>query len=140
MPGESTTPDPVELTRRLYETADRGDYDAMMRLFRPDAVWDLSEAGIGTFEGAAAIRRLVEDWQGSYEDYKVDVEEIRDLGNGVTLAVSLQTGRPAGSTGEVQIRFASIQVCEDGLIARMKNYNDIDETRTAAERLAESRE
>jgi len=102
MPGESTTPDPVELTRRLYETADRGDYDAMMRLFRPDAVWDLSEAGIGTFEGAAAIRRLVEDWQGSYEDYKVDVEEIRDLGNGVTLAVSLQTGRPAGSTGEVQ--------------------------------------
>ena len=99
-----------------------------------------ARSGIGTFEGAAAIRRLVEDWQGSYEDYKVDVEEIRDLGNGVTLAVSLQTGRPAGSTGEVQIRFASIQVCEDGLIARMKNYNDIDETRTGAERLAESRE
>ena len=82
---------------------------------------------------------LVEDWQGSYEDYKVDVEEIRDLGNGVTLAVSLQTGRPAGSTGEVQIRFASIQVCEDGLIAWMKNYNEIDETRAAAERLAAKR-
>jgi hypothetical protein len=44
-----------------------------------------------------------------------------------------------GSTGEVQIRFASIQVCEDGLIASMKNHNDIDETRTAAERLAQER-
>src|SRR5436305_15061781 len=140
MSQEGRAADPGELTRRLYETADRGDFDAMMRLFRPGAVWDLSDAGIGTFEGATAIRRFVEDWQGSYEDYKVDVEEIVDLGKGVTLAVSLQTGRPAGSTGEVQIRFASIQVCEDGLISRMKNYNDIDETRTAAERLAESRE
>ena len=139
MSQEVRSADPVELTRRLYEAADRGDCDAMMGLFRPDAVWDLSEAGIGTFEGAAAIRRLVEDWQGSYEDYKVDVEEIRDLGNGVTLAVSLQTGRPAGSTGEVQIRFASIQVCEDGLIAWMKNYNEVDETRAAAERLAAER-
>ena len=42
-------------------------------------------------------------------------------------------------SGEVQIRFASIQVCEDGLIVWMKNYNEIDETRAAAERVAEER-
>lgn len=131
--------DPGELTRRLYETADRGDFDAMVRLFRPGAVWDLSDAGLGTFEGATAIRRFVEDWQGSYEDYKVAVEEIVDFGKGVTLAVSVQTGRPTGSSGEVQIRFASIQICEDGLIVWMKNYNEIDENRAAAERLTESR-
>jgi len=137
---ENRAADPGELTRRLLETADRGDFDAMVRLFRPNAVWDLSDAGIGTFEGATAIRRFVEDWQGSYEDYKVDVEEIVDLGKGVTLAVSLQTGRPTGSSGEVQIRFASIQICEDGLIVWMKNYNEIDENRAAAERLAQERE
>ena len=140
MSQEGGAADPGELTRRLYEMADRGDFDAMMRLFRPDAVWNLSEAGIGTFEGATAIRRFVEDWQGSYDDYKVDVEEIVDLGKGVTLAVSLQTGRPTGSSGEVQIRFASIQICEDGLIVWMKNYNEIDQNRAAAERLAQERE
>ena len=48
MSQEVRSADPVELTRRLYEAADRGDCDAMMGLFRPDAVWDLSEAGIGT--------------------------------------------------------------------------------------------
>jgi len=137
---ENRAADPGELTRRLLETADRGDFDAMVRLFRPNAVWDLSDAGIGTFEGATAIRRFVEDWQGSYEDYKVAVEEIVDLGKGVTLAVSVQTGRPTGSSGEVQIRFASIQICEDGLIVWMKNYNEIDENRAAAERLAQERE
>ena len=139
MSQEGRAADPGELTRRLYETADREDFDAMMRLFRPGAVWDLSDAGLGTFEGATAIRRFVEDWQGSYEDYKVAVEEIVDLGKGVTLAVSVQTGRPTGSSGEVQIRFASIQICEDGLIVWMKNYNEIDENRVAAERLAAER-
>ena len=140
MSQESRAADSGELTRRLYETADRGDFDAMVRLFRPGAVWDLSDAGIGTFEGAKAIRRFVEDWQGSYEDDKVDVEEIVDLGKGVTLAVSVQTGRPTGSSHEVRIRFASIQICEDGVIVWMKNYNEIDENRAAAERLAASRE
>jgi len=61
-------------------------------------------------------------------------EEIVGLGKGVTLAVSVQTGRPTGSSAEVQIRFASIQICEDGLIVWMKNYNEIDENRAAAER------
>jgi ketosteroid isomerase-like protein len=111
----------------------------MVRLFRPDAVWDLSDAGIGTFEGATAIRRFVEDWQSSYEDYEVAVEEIVDFGKGVTLGVSVQTGRPTGSSGEVQIRFASILIFEDGLIVWMKNYNEIDENRVAAGRLAASR-
>ena len=55
MSQEVRSADPVELTRRLYEAADRGDCDAMMGLFRPDAVWDLSEAGIGTFEGAPML-------------------------------------------------------------------------------------
>jgi hypothetical protein len=67
-------------------------------------------------------------------------EEIVDLGKGVTLGVSMQTGRPTGSSGEDQIRFASIQICEDGLIVWMKNYNEIDENRAAAERLAQERE
>ena len=33
-----------------------------------------------------------------------------------------------------------VQEWVDGLIVRLTNYTDIDETRTAAERLAESRE
>ena len=50
MSEESTTHELIELTQRLYETADGGDFDAMMRFFGPDAVWDQSEAGIGMFE------------------------------------------------------------------------------------------
>ena len=144
MPDESTTPDLVELTRRLYETADAGDFDAMMRFFSADSVWDMSPEA-GTFEGAPAIRRFVEDWQGSYEEYEAEVEDILDLGHGVTLAVSVQKGRPGassghgGSSGHVQVRFAAVYTWTEALIVRATTYLDPDEARAAAKRLAESR-
>lgn len=75
MSEESTTPDLVELTRRVYDAANVGDFDAMMRLFDRDAVWDMPDEGIGTFEGAVAVRRFVEDWRGSYEEYEVETFE-----------------------------------------------------------------
>ena len=48
MPEESTTPDPVELTRHAIEVASRHDVEALMVFFAPDAVFDLSDLGIGT--------------------------------------------------------------------------------------------
>jgi ketosteroid isomerase-like protein len=139
MPEESTTPDLVELVRETVEAGSRGDLDALLTLFAPDAVWDMSNVGMGEFEGHAAIRGFLEDWLGSYEEMRWEAEEIRDLGNGVTLAVVVQTARPVGSTGEVQVRSAGVSIWTDGLTERVMNYADIDDGRAAAERLAESR-
>ena len=56
MSEESTTPDPVDLTRTFCETMDRDwDFDALAGFFAPDAVWDLSESHLGIYEGVAAI-------------------------------------------------------------------------------------
>ena len=67
-------------------------------------------------------------------------EEIRDLGDGVTFAVILQRGRVVGSSGSVQLRYASVAEWIDGLIVHNTTYTDIDEARAAAERLAQERE
>ena len=48
-------------------------------------------------------------------------------------------GRPVGSSGYVQLRYASVSEWVDGLIVRATFYLDIDEARVAAERLAESK-
>jgi len=56
MSEESTTPDLVELVRRSVEAAGKRDLDAHMAFYAPDAVWDASPMGIGTFEGQAAMR------------------------------------------------------------------------------------
>jgi hypothetical protein len=93
MSEESTTLGLVELMRRSLEPVNSRDFDAMMSLFAPDAVWDMSPMGMGTFEGLAAVRGFLEDWIGAYDDYAVEAEEILDLGNGVTFAVN-QPERP----------------------------------------------
>jgi len=79
MSQESTTPDLIELTRGLFASASRNDIDAMLGRHAPDAIWDLSDAGLRSFEGVEAIRSFLADWFGSFEDYQVDVEQVIDL-------------------------------------------------------------
>jgi ketosteroid isomerase-like protein len=50
-----------------------------------------------------------------------------------------QNARPVGSTGHVQTRTAFTSEWEDGKIARVTVYYDIDEAGAAAERLAQER-
>jgi ketosteroid isomerase-like protein len=139
MPEESTTPDLVELQKRLTDAARSRDLDAIAAFYAPDGVWDMSPIGMRTFEGQAAARGFLEDWFASYEEYEFEAEETLDLGNGVGFRVLIQKGRPLGSSGEVELRYAAVGVWEDGKIVRMTNYNDTDEGRAAAERLAEER-
>ena len=76
MSEKPPTPDLVRLARQAYEAVIRGDFDAVMSVFAADAVYDLSDAGLGTFEGAEAIRGFNEDWFRSWEEYRFEVDEL----------------------------------------------------------------
>jgi ketosteroid isomerase-like protein len=139
MREESTTSELVERWRRSFSAFNSGDVDAALSLWGPDPVWDLSPMGLGVYEGLPAIRDFWEDWVDAYEEWKAEAEEMLDLGNGVTLAVVIQKGRPVGSSGDVGLRYAAVGVWAEDVIVRITNYGDIDEARAAAERLADSR-
>jgi ketosteroid isomerase-like protein len=139
MAEESTTPDLEKLVRGTIDPVNIVDLDAVMRFYASDCVWDASPMGMESVRGSAAIRALMQEWFGSYETVWMQSEEILDLGNGVAFAVIRQGGRPVGSSGDVQMRYASVSVWADGLVERVTNYLDIDEARAAAERLAEER-
>jgi ketosteroid isomerase-like protein len=134
MPEESTTLDLVALARQGYAAMSRGDLDRVMSLFAADAVYDISAAGLGTFEGAEAIRGFVEDWHRSWEEYRYEEEELVDLGHGVVLSVLRESGRLAGGEGRVEQRVAHLTTWRDGKIELFKHYPDPDEARAAAER------
>jgi ketosteroid isomerase-like protein len=139
MSEESTSPDLVERVQRLIDAANHRDFDAVASFYAPDAAYRGTD--IGTFEGAGAIRGLLEDFLGSYEEFQAESKEIIDLGNGVTFAVTIFKGRLVGSNGKLQLRFPSVTTWTAGLIERQTDYNytEIDEARAAAERLAEER-
>jgi len=103
MPEESTTPDLVELARRATEAANRRDFDVLMSLFAPDALWESPPLGT-SFEGRAAIRGFAEDWMGAYAEWRAEAEELFDLGSGVILAIVRQSGRPVGTVGRIEQR------------------------------------
>jgi ketosteroid isomerase-like protein len=138
MSEESTTPDPVELTHRVYASLNRRDFDALMGLFGTDSVLDASRLDLGTHAGPKAIRRYFEDFLGGLYEYGVQVEEMQDLGTGVIYVVQL-AHRGAASHAYVELHPALVFVWADGMLARVTLYTDTDEARAAAERLAEER-
>lgn len=110
MADESGTPDLVELARRAFAAGGRRDFDAVLSFYAPDAVWETPNGGVGPFKGALAIRTFMEDWTGTYEDYRLEVEEL-----------------------------GCIAVFVGGLISNLTLLLDPDEARAAAERLAKER-
>jgi ketosteroid isomerase-like protein len=136
MPEEAPTPQPVELTHRLYAALNGRDLDAIMGLLTPDSVWDGSRWDLGTHTGPAAIRRFAEDWFESLDEYGVQVEEMQDLGNGVVYVTQLGH-RAATARGYLELRSALVFEWVDGMVAQATLYSENDEARAAAERLAE---
>jgi ketosteroid isomerase-like protein len=140
MSEESTTPDLVELVRRTFEAFSGEDLDAVTSVFAADAEW--KSVGLGTsFQGIPAIRGFLADWRGRYEDYEIELAEVRDLGNGVVLVKSRQSGSPLGSPDarlppEIMLHAF---VWERGVATRIVSSGDTPEARAAAEHLAEQR-
>ena len=139
MPEESTTPDLAELVARLFEFVTRREWETVLSMCTPDAVWDMSPLGLGSFQGPDAIRGLWEEWASAFEEWEIELDYLIDHGNGVSLVVNRQGGRPRGSSGRVGTRGAWVYEWTDGRIARATIYGDIDEARAAARRLAEER-
>jgi ketosteroid isomerase-like protein len=131
---ESTSADLVELTQRVFDAADRRDFDAAMSLLAPDAVWE-SEVLETSFDGLAAIREFLEHWSAAYDAFAVQTEHIHDVGSGVVLCVFMN--RPLDGVSEPSLRFALVVVWADGVVRRVIGSEDIDGARAAAERLAE---
>ena len=136
MSEESTTPDLVKLFQQNIEAVNRGDLDAYLSVYAPDAVL---QTGVGRFVGRDSIRGYLEDLWGSYDELVFALDEFHDLGNGVAFCALEATGRLCGASFEVHLRYAVVVTHVEGVFARATDYVNIDEARAAAERLAQER-
>jgi hypothetical protein len=144
---ESTTPDRVELTRRMFAPpagiawSQEALVDTFTAFFAPDVVWE--SVGLGTvFNGLQACREFVADWVARFEDYEADVEEILDLGAGVVFVKTGQAGRPIGSPETTRVpreALVHVLVWEQGAITHVVSSGDTTAARSLGERLAAER-
>jgi ketosteroid isomerase-like protein len=122
----------VEVVRRMYEARDSGDADGALAQFHPEVVVDATargDAAIG--HGREELAAIIAEWIGAFDEWREEVEEIRDLGDTVYV-VATQRGRGKGSGAEVETRYALLYEVQDDKIARMTLFRGPSEALEAA--------
>src|SRR6185503_13809320 len=108
----------VEKLRAAYEAFNRGDFDAAVKLARPDA--EFVRPGLeAPLRGAAALREWMEP--DAFEEQRVEPLDFEVSGNRV-LVRQRTTARGAGSGIELDVESWAVWTFDDGLIARVEPY------------------
>jgi hypothetical protein len=84
----------------MYEAFYRGDFEGALAYFDPEVEVDASmrvDEGIG--RGRDAVYAMVARWVGAWDEWREEIEEIRDLG-GHVLVASKQHGRARGAASK----------------------------------------
>jgi len=88
----------------------------------------MSRGGAEVIQGRDEKRAFFEEWLAAYDQYQQEVEEIRDLGNGVAFAVFRQgRGRTSGvQVGPAGAKGAGLFHIVNGKITALSLYANRD--------------
>jgi ketosteroid isomerase-like protein len=126
----------VEIARHWYEVAtSKADLLAAMSrtmaFCHPDVEWSAPEDGT-TYRGREGVRRRLEEWLNSFDDYRYEIHRIVDCGDDEVLVKASEVGRGASSGAEVRQTNYELLTIRDGLIVRIREYYDEAEALEAA--------
>lgn len=113
----------VELVRLIIDALNRGDVDGMLAHMDPDFEWRPLETSpvARPYRGHAQVRRYVEDWLGTFENLRLDLEEPTEVGDHVVAGVHGHA-RGRGSGVELDSRFCQVWTVREGTAHGMKEY------------------
>ena len=123
----------VEVLRRSFEAWNRNDWSALMACHDPDVVvvapaeWPEAEMTAGS----DALRQQWEQAKAAWEEERVEVDEIRDLGDRV-LVLYRWVARGRSSHVEVEHPVATLNTLRAGRIVRIEYFFDHSKALTAA--------
>ena len=124
----------VELVRRAFGVMTiPGDPEAMVAASHPD--FEMQLIGVGgepvRYTSASGIREFFRDVAQSWESFRFEATDLRDLGDRV-LVLGHVRGRGRVSGVEVDDRWAWIVECRDGKAAGLRGFLDHREALEAA--------
>jgi ketosteroid isomerase-like protein len=124
----------VEIVRRHIEAWHADDGALALSFFDPHIVLDVTRSGAieGAFYGPEGVVEHVRRYQGTFEDYRWEVQRLDDLGPGGVLAVLTERGRGKGSGASVSKFLAALYTLLDGKIVRVTMFPSEREALEAA--------
>jgi ketosteroid isomerase-like protein len=122
----------VETVRRMYKASQGGDAETALSCFHPEVVLDArARMDSGIVQGREELTRTIGEWVGAFDEWREEIDEIRDLGNQV-FVVATQRGRGKGSGIEIETRYALLYEVRGGQITRMTFFREPAEALAAA--------
>jgi ketosteroid isomerase-like protein len=120
----------VEIVRRMYDAWMAGDYEMVFSTYAPDIRLnpDPEAWWVGVDEdylGHDGVRRYMRAVYEAFEDYRPEIEQIIDAGEGRVLTLAVEHGRGRGSGAEVQaMNTAHLWTLRDGKAVRLDLFMD----------------
>jgi ketosteroid isomerase-like protein len=124
----------VEVVRQMLQAFADGGLAAMAEFWDPDIDWRAAEGAlddVGEMHGPVAVRRYIQDWIDTFDDFSVVAEELRDVGDDRVLAIQRVNGRAKLSGTETDLRYAVVNTVRDGKVVRGREYLSLDQALAA---------
>ena len=113
----------IELVRDVIEALNRGDVDAMLARMDPGFEWTPLEASpvARVYRGREQVRRYVEDWLGTFDELRLDLEDPTETADRVIAPVHAH-GRGRASGLALNTRFCQVWTVRDGAAIAMQEH------------------
>jgi len=120
-----------EIVERIlagYDSFNRGDFDQALEGFPADVEWVAPETFLepGPHKGPEGVRRFWEAWRDSFETFRLEIEDVHDLGEHVVVIARIHgTGRDSGAPVTTP-SFPQVWTIAGDLVARMEMFTSSD--------------
>jgi ketosteroid isomerase-like protein len=122
----------VNVLREGIAALNRGDVEAALAISDEEVVLiPQRSATEGAYRGHPGMRAWFADTAATFEVFRWDVEELRDLGDRV-LAIGKVHIRARGSGIETEVTSAGIATFRDGKMVRWEDFGDVERATEAA--------
>ncbi len=118
---------------RLLAVIPGRDVDAIVELAHPEIEWIPHRAPIeGAYRGRDEFRRYWEDTFATFEEFEIEVDEIRLLDENRVFTAGWLRTRGRGSGAETRVPGAGVIEFRDGLMCRWEDFGERDRALAAA--------
>jgi ketosteroid isomerase-like protein len=113
----------VQLVCAILAALNRGDVDGMLAHMDPQFEWRPLETSpvARVYQGHEDVRRYVEDWLGTFEGLRLDVEDLSEVADRVVVVVRGH-GRGRGSGLQLDNRFCQVWTVSRGTAIAMEEH------------------
>lgn len=107
--------------RAIHERWRRGD--SARELFDPEIEWSTPHPDASAIRGREELLAFLRRYAGTWQDYRIELEEIRDVGEHRVLVLFSESSSK-GSGVETRVRPTGIWTVSDGRATSFKAYAD----------------